>query len=149
MGPWLPELGDQGAPAGSALQKPVAPEVRTGTLDMDKIFPARSTGTRSMAEGEHRDVPASLHAPTAPQQAPRYVSKKIPAPQADTLRQSLSTGGPQQAASLLGMGDSKHANPKEPFLRSDRNNSMGLMGKSPARFSHLDVSAVHCSDTDL
>ena len=102
-----------------------------------------------MAEGEHRNVPASLHVPTAPQQAPNYVSNKMPAPQADTLRQSLGTGAPQQAASLLGMGDSKHVNPKEPFLRLDHNNSMDLMGKSPNRFSHLDVLAVHRSDTDL
>jgi len=102
-----------------------------------------------MAEGEHRNVPASLHVPTAPQQAPKYVSNKMPAPQADTLRQSLGTGAPQQAASLLGMGDSKHVNPKEPFLRLDHNNSMDLMGKSPNRFSHLDVLAVHRSDTDL
>ena len=82
-------------------------------------------------------------------QAPKYVSSETPAPQADVLRQSLSTGASQQDASLLGMGDSKHANPKEPFLRLDRKNYMGLMGKSPARFSHLDVLAVYHSDTDL
>ena len=82
-------------------------------------------------------------------QAPKYVSSETPAPHADVLRQSLGTGARQQAASLLGMGDSKHANPKEPFLRLDRSNYTGLMGKSPARFSHLDVSAVHYSNTDL
>ena len=71
MGPWLPEPDDQGEPAGSALQKPAAPEVRTRMLDMDTIFPERGTGTQEHGGGRAQrcpcNPPCSNNCPAGPQ----------------------------------------------------------------------------------